>query len=143
MKKIILVLAAALLFVCSGTYSQNVSRETAQKADNPVKVNGPVAKFDKTVHEFGDLIQSSPGTAKFVLTNDGNEPLVIASATASCGCTTPSYSKDPILPGKSIDLSVTYNAAVLGNFMKTVTVKTNASDQPIVLKIEGKVVAKP
>lgn len=139
MKKIILIMTSTLFFVFSGVYSQTASTENAVKPDNKVKVNGPVAKFDKTVHEFGDLVQSTPATTKFIITNDGNEPLIIASATASCGCTTPVYSKDPILPGKSVDISVTFNAAVLGNFMKTVTVKTNASDQPVILKIEGKV----
>lgn len=142
MKKIILILASMLVFVFANAYSQTSSKETAVKPENKVKVNGPVAKYDKTVNEFGDLPQGTPATAKFVVTNDGNEPLIIASAKASCGCTTPTYSKDPILPSKSVDISVTYNAAVPGNFMKTITVMTNASDQPVVLKIEGKVIPK-
>ena len=142
MKKIVLLLAASMLLICTGTYSQNASKDVTPKADKPVKTNGPVAKFDKTEYQFGDLQQNSPGTVKFVLTNEGNEPLVIESATASCGCTTPQYSKDPILPGKSSDISVTYNAAVLGNFMKTVTIRSNAGNEPIMLKISGKVVPK-
>jgi hypothetical protein len=142
MKKIIVLLAASMLFICTGTYSQNASKDATIKADKPVKTNGPVAKFDKTEYQFSDLQQNSPGTVKFVLTNDGNEPLVIESATASCGCTTPQYSKDPILPGKSSDISVTYNAAVLGSFMKTVTIRSNAGNEPIMLKISGKVVPK-
>jgi hypothetical protein len=142
MKKIIILVAASLLLVCSGAYSQNVTKEASAKGDIAVKTNGPVAKFDKTDHQFGDIVQSTPVTIKFVLTNTGNEPLVIESANASCGCTTPSYSKDPLLPGKSTDISVTYNAAVLGNFNKTVTIRCNASKDPIILRIEGKVVPK-
>jgi len=142
MKKMILIMASSLLCVFSNTYSQNVTVESSLKTDSKIKANGPIAKFDKTVHDFGDIIQNSPGTASFILTNDGNEPLVISSATASCGCTNLSWSRDPVLPGKSVTISATYNAAAPGAFMKTVTVKTNAGDQPVILQIKGKVVAK-
>ena len=114
----------------------------AQTGSSTVKANGPVASFDKTEFEFGDLTQGNPGTASFVLTNSGNEPLLISSATATCGCTNLTWSKDPILPGKSTTISVTYNAAVPGGFNKSITVKTNAGDQPVHLQVKGKVVAK-
>lgn len=139
MKKMILVMACAMLFVFTAGYSQTASNQTAAKTDDKAKVNGPVAKFDKMSFNFGDIPQGTPATTKFVITNDGNEPLIIASAKASCGCTTPTYTQDPVLPGKTADISVTYNAAAPGNFTKTVTVKTNAGEQPVVLKIEGKV----
>jgi len=133
----------ALLVNFTVTYAQNASQEPVAKAENPAKVNGPVATFDKTTFEFTDLTQGVPGTASFNLKNDGNEPLIISSANASCGCTNLTYSKDPILPGKSISISATYNAAAAGPFTKTVTVRTNASDQPVVLMIKGKVNPKP
>jgi len=143
MKKMILMTVIALLVNFTVTYAQNASQEPAAKAENPAKVNGPVATFDKTTFEFTDLTQGVPGTASFNLKNDGNEPLIISSANASCGCTNLTYSKDPVLPGKSISISATYNAAVAGPFTKTVTVRTNASDQPVVLMIKGKVNPKP
>jgi len=139
MKTTILTITAILLFVFTNSVAQNIKQESTTKTEIKTTAKGPVAKFDKTEFEFPDLIQGSPGTASFTLTNDGNEPLIISSANASCGCTNLTYSKDPILPGKSITISVTYNAAALGNFVKTITVRTNASDQPIVLKISGKV----
>ena len=141
MKKIILI-TAAVFSVLSNAYSQNVPAANQKNSETKVKVNGPVAKFDKTEFDFGDLIQNSPGTASFVLSNEGNEPLIISSAVASCGCTNLNYSKDPVLPGKSVSISATYNAAVLGNFIKSITVRTNAGEQPVVLQIKGKVVAK-
>ena len=131
-----------MLFVFTNTYAQNVSNDPASKVENKTKVNGPVAKFDKTIHEFADLTQGVSGTASFTLTNDGNEPLIISSANASCGCTNLTYAKDPILPGKSTNISATYNAAAIGPFTKTITVRTNASDQPVVLQIKGKVIPK-
>lgn len=103
---------------------------------------GSVAKFDKTVFEFGELLQGVPQAASFTLSNEGKEPLIISSARASCGCTNLKYEKDPILPGKSTLISVTYNAAGVGNFIKTITVTTNASDQPVVLSVKGVVIPK-
>ena len=143
MKRMIMITAVAMVFVFTNSYAQTASNDPAAKVENKVKTDGPVATFDKTVHEFQpDLTQGVPGTASFTLTNDGNQPLIISTASASCGCTNLTYGKDPILPGKSTTISATYNAAVAGNFIKTITVKTNASDQPVVLQIKGKVVPK-
>jgi hypothetical protein len=142
MKKMITITIIAMLFVYTNTHAQNVSTETAARVEAKTNPNGPVAKYDKTVHDFADLTQGVPGTASFTLTNEGKEPLIISSANASCGCTNLNYGKDPILPGKSTIISVTYNAAAAGPFTKTITVRTNASDQPTVLQIKGKVVPK-
>lgn len=135
----ILLLMAAFTQVAAQTSTAGVA--VAMENQSIVK-SGPVASFDKTVFDFAALTQGHPETASFTLTNEGNEPLIISSANASCGCTNLTYAKDPILPGKSTSISVTYNAAAIGNFMKTVTVRTNASDQPVVLKIKGKVEPK-
>ncbi|MCK9422080.1 MAG: DUF1573 domain-containing protein [Bacteroidales bacterium] len=142
MKKNVLILAVALFIASMNSFAQSAKRETMPKPESLIKVNGPVARFDKTQFEFADLTQGIPGTASFVLTNDGKEPLIIASATASCGCTNLTYSKEPTLPGKSTTISVTYNAAVVGNFIKSVTVRLNTGDQPVTLQIKGKVLPK-
>lgn len=78
--------------------------------------------------------------ASFTLTNTGNQPLLITSARASCGCTNLKYSQEPILPGKSTELSVTFNGSGNGAFRKSITVQTNASENPTILQITGKVV---
>ena len=143
MKKMIVLTIAALMLNFVLSYAQNANQDPVSKTDTQLKVNGPVAQYDKTTFEFEDLVQGNPGTASFTLTNNGNEPLIISSANASCGCTNLNYSKDPILPGKNTTISATYNAAVVGPFTKTVTVRTNASDQPTVLMIKGKVNPKP
>jgi hypothetical protein len=142
MKKLIVITAIASLFAFANAGAQNAVSNPAPKVETKANPNGPVAKFDKTVHEFADLTQGNPGTAAFTLTNDGKEPLIISSAKASCGCTNLTYGKDPIMPGKSTTISATYNAAAVGPFVKTITVVTNASDQPVVLQIKGKVIPK-
>jgi hypothetical protein len=142
MKKMMMITTIAMLFVFTNSYSQTAANDPATMVEAKANPNGPVAKYDKTVHEFADLTQGNPGTATFTLTNEGKEPLIIASAKASCGCTNLTFGKDPILPGKSTEISATYNAAAVGPFVKTITVVTNASDQPTVLQIKGKVVPK-
>jgi hypothetical protein len=131
---------SAILFVMNLPV---VVAQTTAKLNTPgietkaKNTTGPVAKYDKTVYEFGELQQGIPQTATFTLSNEGKEPLIISSAKASCGCTNLKYEKDPILPGKSTTISVTYNAAAQGNFIKTITVNTNADEKPVVLSIKG------
>lgn len=99
-----------------------------------------VAKFKDTKHSFGNVKLNQPASAKFTFTNISNKPLIIETATASCGCTTPAYPKKPILPGKTAEIGATYNAANVGHFDKSVTVKFAGIDKPVVLIITGDVV---
>jgi len=141
MKKMILLLTLFTL----GSYVQLHAQRDGSLATTSSSVktsNNAVAKFDKQTVDLGDIEIRVPKTADFVLTNDGKEPLIISSAVASCGCTNLKYEKEPILPGKTATISVTYNAAAPGPFSKTITVKTNASAQSVVLMIKGKVVEK-
>jgi hypothetical protein len=99
-------------------------------------------KFTETKHNFGKLKQGVPASYIFKFTNTGSKPLVIESAVAGCGCTTPEYPKQPIAKGKQGTIKVTYNAANPGAFTKDVTVKFVNVEQPIVLNITGEVVAE-
>lgn len=65
--------------------------------------------------------------------------MIFTSVNASCGCTTPSYTKEPIAPGKTGEITATYNALAPGDFTKQVTVITNLSDEQVVLRLKGKV----
>jgi hypothetical protein len=140
MKKLLCCLILITVFSVKNMPAQQVAQNSVETKKE--KVNGPVASFDQTAFDMGEIEQKVPKTATFVLKNDGNEPLIIASAQASCGCTNLQYDKVPIMPGKSTNISATYNAANPGNFTKSVTVRTNASDQPVVLTIKGNVVEK-
>jgi hypothetical protein len=111
----------------------------ATTAKTEVNPNAPIAKWDMMVNDLGEIPKGIPKAAEFTLTNDGKEPLIIKSASASCGCTIAKYSQEPILPGKSTVVSATYNAATPGAFNKTVTVITNADPNPVVLQIKGTV----
>lgn len=99
-------------------------------------------KFAEAGYKFGKIQQNVAATHEFVFTNASNKPIVIEFATAECGCTTPEYAKEPIMPGKSSKVKVTYNAAAAGEFTKRVTVKFAGVTEPTVLTISGEVVAK-
>lgn len=98
--------------------------------------------FTTEKHNFAVIPQNVPATYIFVFRNTGKEPLVISNAAASCGCTVPEYTKEPVKPGGKGSIKVTYNAAGLGNFVKTVTVSSNAKKPTVTLTITGEVKAK-
>ncbi|MDL2212672.1 DUF1573 domain-containing protein [Bacteroides sp. OttesenSCG-928-D19] len=105
----------------------------------------PEIKFEKTAHDFGTFSENDPVvTYEFAFTNVGDAPLVIHQAIASCGCTVPDYTKEPILPGKSGVIKVTYNGTgrFPGHFKKTITIRTNSKTEMLRLTIEGDMTAK-
>ncbi len=102
-------------------------------------------KFEKTTHNFGEFSENEPTVScSFKFTNTGNDLLVIHQAVASCGCTVPSYTKEPIKPGESGEINVTYNGAGKhpGHFKKSITIRSNAKTEMTRLYIEGDMTAK-
>ena len=100
----------------------------------------PEIKFDKTVHNFGTFSEKTPvQTAVFAFTNIGKAPLIINQAIASCGCTIPSYTKEPVMPGEKGTVKVTYNGKgkFPGHFKKSITIRTNGKVEMVRLYIEG------
>lgn len=97
-------------------------------------------KFDKLTHDFGKFSESAPKVeCVFNFTNVGTKPLIINQAVASCGCTVPQYTKQPIKPGEKGQIKVTYNGAgkFPGHFKKSITVRTNGVVEMTRLYIEG------
>lgn len=100
--------------------------------------------FKKTEHNFG-IIKEEIGSVstQFEFTNTGKSPLIIQRVSASCGCTTPSYTKEPILPGKKGTISATYSTVRRpGTFNKSIRVYTNVPDTVYTLTIKGNVTPK-
>lgn len=100
-----------------------------------------IIDFETELVDYGTITQGSGGTKVFTFINKGNAPLVISEVKTSCGCTVPTYSKTPILPGKEGELEIKYNTKRLGSFTKTITVISNAKDIRKTLKIKGTVIA--
>jgi hypothetical protein len=99
--------------------------------------------FNKTVHDYGTIEKGSDGTCEFEFSNTGKIPLTLINVQSSCGCTVPSWSKEPIMPGSQGKITVKYNTQSIGPISKTVHVFSNARTNPSVLSIRGVVVQKP
>lgn len=99
---------------------------------------------DSATHDFGDIKEADgPVTHTFTVINNGELPLVISRVAASCGCTTPSWTKEPIAPGKTGDIKVTYDPTGRPNaFTKTINVYSNGKTGSYVLTIRGNVIPK-
>jgi hypothetical protein len=133
MKKIIIT---ALIAVSAAFAANAQTTPTPVAAENK---NQADITFDKEVHEFGVIPKGTPASYIFYLKNTGKEPLIITSASASCGCTQPDWTREAIKPGGKGFVKATYNAASEGPFTKTVTVNSNAKRAQVVLTIRGEV----
>lgn len=111
----------------------------AQEKAKDVNPHAPYMEFDKVVHDYGKIMENGDGTCVFTLTNTGKEPLILNDAKSTCGCTVPEWTKAPILPGKSTEIKVKYATNRVGQINKSVTITSNASNSPIVLRIKGEV----
>jgi hypothetical protein len=110
----------------------------AQTADTTL-----VIQFASVVHDYGTIQQGSDGGCEFKFENKGKTPLVLSNVRASCGCTVPTWPREPILPGSTGVIKVMYNTNNIGNFNKSITVSSNAKNAEVILNIKGSVVAKP
>src|SRR5574344_1909381 len=100
--------------------------------------------FDKTLHNFGTFSESQPVVScTFTFKNTGDAPLIINQAIATCGCTVPSYTDKPVLPGQKGEIKVTYSGKgrYPGKFKKIITVRSNAKTRLVRLNIEGEMTA--
>ena len=113
-------------------------QQTKEQANNP---NAPIITFEKTVHDYGTIQQHDDGNCKFTFTNDGKEPLILSNVRSSCGCTVPTWPRQPILPGQSEVIKVRYDTKRVGTINKSIHVYSNAKVSPVSLKIKGKILA--
>ena len=111
----------------------------AAQAQEPSNPNAAEISFAKTVHDYGTIYQGGDGACEFKFTNTGKAPLIITNVQASCGCTTPSWTKEEVMPGGSGFIKATYNAAAVGQFNKTITVTANIESGFVQLTIKGEV----
>jgi hypothetical protein len=131
MKKVLLSLAfVAGIFAFATAQSQVVS--------------GPAISVDKETHDYGTVPFGGNGQCEFKVTNTGTEPLIISQCKGSCGCTVPSWEHNPIAPGASSAITVKYDTKRPGPINKTVTITSNAVNEPSkVVRIKGTVEPDP
>lgn len=120
-----------LIFVSNICFSQDAEVKKNKKSS--------VITFEKVLHDFGDIEYEGNGTCEFYYKNTGKEPLVLENVRASCGCTIPEWSKEPLKKGKKAVIKVKYDTKRVGQFQKTITVVSNASNSTEQLTIKGNV----
>jgi hypothetical protein len=128
MKKLMII--AALAFVANTGFSQAT---TASKSDMAV------IQWDGISYDFGKIKQGTPVTHEFKFTVKGKVPAVITNAQASCGCTTPNWTRDPVLAGGEGYIKATFNAQAIGPFDKVITVTANTEGGVVMLHLKGEV----
>ncbi len=134
MKKVLFSLM--MIFVAAAT--------TMVSAQEVGQNNGAKIEFEKEVHDYGTIENGADGTCSFKFTNTGNAPLIISNAKGSCGCTVPSWPKEPIAPGATAEIKVKYATNRTGAINKSVTITSNAVNSPTkVIRIKGNVKPVP
>lgn len=128
MKKVLLF--ASALVLSATLFAQQTTPQ--KKADD-------VVKFKEMSYSFGKIKQNVPVTHNFEFTNASDAPVVIESATPSCGCTTPVKPEGAIAKGKTDKIIAGFNAVAVGPFNKSITIKVAGIDMPLQLKITGEV----
>jgi hypothetical protein len=129
MKRVTLVLGLIFAFAF-GSFAQ--------------QVGGAEIAFAKDVHDFGKLKQYGNATTEFTFTNTGDAPLIISNCKGSCGCTVPTWPRQPIAPGATASIKVKYDSKRVGPINKSVTITSNATNTPTkVIRITGNISAAP
>lgn len=118
-----------------------ISSLSAQKATDVKQVKEDLV-LKESFYDFGKIPQSKPVFHEFVILNEGKQPLQLNTVTATCGCTTPEWSREPIAPGGSAMIKVGFNAAAEGPFEKYVNITYNG-DKTKVFTIKGNVWKAP
>jgi len=118
------------------------SAAQAQTAPDTKSAAADVLSLKETSYDFGKIPQQRPVTHVFAVTNTSKEVIRLENVQASCGCTTPEWSREPIQPGQSTNIKVGYNAAMEGAFNKTVTIVYN-NNQTKTIVISGTVYKAP
>ena len=138
MKKILLF--AFLGMFCFAANAQ-VQKETPTATQETEQViSGPVMELEADAVDYGTITKNSEPLRTLKFTNIGTEPLVINNARGSCGCTVPTWPKEPILPGESSVLEIRYATNRVGSFNKKVTLTTNETEtNSHVIQVKGKV----
>ena len=128
-------LLASFLIICLSV----ISVFTQEINTNQDAKDIPEIYFEKTSFDYGTVKYSGDGTCEFTFKNTGKEPLLLTNVKASCGCTTPTWPKQPIKKGKTGTIVVKYNTKITGTFTKSIRVYSNAKTNLVTLKITGTV----
>ena len=110
-----------------------------QSTEQKARAGGEEIWFEESMHDYGEIQVGSDGTWSFVFKNLGEDAIVINRVRSTCGCTIPAWPKEPVAPGDTGRITVEYNTAQTGTFLKSVYVYSSAANSPVKLQIKGRV----
>ena len=131
MKKLFLLLSTITLVSftsCKEKASEKINQDNVEKAAerDAQAIVFPSVTFDKTTHDFGEIMNGTPVETVFTYTNTGKSPLVVTDIKSTCGCTVPQgWSREPLAPGASSQFTVKFNGKGANKVSKTITLTTN------------------
>ena len=130
------------LSLTAGAYT--VQAQAVKPANAIVKVAGPAITFEEAKYDFGSVAQGGMVDHVFKFKNTGTQPLIISNIGVSCGCTTPEWTKDPVMPGKSGTIAAHFNSAgKMGMQNKVLTIESNAAAGSTTVALVGEVKEAP
>ncbi len=124
-----------MVVVAAGIFTTNIYAQVE---------TGAKIEFKKETHDYGTVKYGGDGSCTFDFTNTGDAPLIISNAKGSCGCTVPTWPREPLAPGATAQITVKYDTKRPGAIAKSVTITSNAINEPTkVIRIKGIVSAAP
>ncbi|KOY85720.1 hypothetical protein AD998_05740 [bacterium 336/3] len=154
MKKIMIAASLVIsMFACQKNAEEDKKQETANNAENPgttvsttnnnSQAPKAVIKFENPVFDFGEVAEGDKVKHVYKFTNEGKNPLIIEEAKPSCGCTVPTFPKEPIAPGATAEIVAEFDSnGKPGDQNKTITITANTEPTTTQLTLKGKVKAK-
>ena len=141
MKKLLILLTVIALVSCGKKEQKSMSIEVPLTNDGKVDTAKlPKFTFVQDVYDFGQIKQGEKVSYSFKFKNTGSTPLIISSASASCGCTVPSYPEEPIQPGEESKVDVVFDSnGKMGMQTKTITLVSNTIPNTKVLYLRGEI----
>jgi len=145
MRKLLLSLTFIVGFTAVNAQRIQDTKPPIQKklVEQEKEITDATIDFETKVVDYGLIENKSDGARKFVFKNNGTDPLIIKNAKGSCGCTVPTWPREPIAPGATGEIGVQYDTKRVGKFTKTITLTTNAGKAPVILTIKGEVSPPP
>lgn len=127
-------------FICFGLLFTVAAQAQEQQGED---AKGPKIEFAESTHNFGDITQGDKVTHVFAFSNTGTEPLVLSRVMTTCGCTAPSWPKEPIAPGEKGEITISFNSAgKMGMQNKVITVVSNATNSTERISITANILPK-
>lgn len=135
--KILKSILICLLLLAAINLVNAQTENTQQKTQ--VNSTVPEISFDNVGHDYGTIKKGADGSCNFTFINKGKEPLILSDVRSSCGCTVPTWPKEPVMPGQSGVIKVVYDTKRIGAISKSITVISNAVNGSMILSIKGNV----